>query len=218
MAPKNTPPNLPVLLCDLDGTLIDTIPLILEGYVHTRREMGLSTLSEDGISEHLGMPLYDHLGQWFEKEEDRQRSMRVYREYVLAAHDDNVRAFPGVLDTLGECQRRGVRLGVVTSKTRAIAQRGLDLTGMGDMFEVFVAAGDTPRGKPHPDPLLSALETLQVEPGQAAYLGDTAIDMQAARAAGTKPLMAGWGARDAGLRQSGAHTWLDRPSELLAAL
>ena len=218
MAQISKPNKLPVLLCDLDGTLIDTIPLILEGYVHTREAMGLPRISEDAVAEHLGMPLYDHLGQWFASEEDRQRSMKIYREHVLAAHDDSVRAFPEVLDALNACQQSGVRLGVVTSKTRAIALRGLELTGLSGLFEVFVAAGDTARGKPHPDPLLSALETLDVEPDKAAYLGDTAVDMQAAEAAGMKPLLAGWGVRDEGLRAAGGHTWLNRPSELLGAL
>ncbi|MDF1837358.1 MAG: HAD-IA family hydrolase [Planctomycetota bacterium] len=215
---QNPTKRLPVLLCDLDGTLIDSLPLILQGYAHTLDAMGLGEVSEPAIAEHLGMPLREHLGQWFSTEADRERSVAIYRKYVLAAHDDSVKAFPDVQEALFECRRMGVRLGVVTSKTRAIAKRGLELTGMGDLFEVFVAAGDTPRGKPHPDPLLSAAETLGVAPESAAYLGDTDIDMQAARAAGMRPLVAGWGVRGGSLRSSGPHTWLHGPGELLAAL
>ncbi len=215
---NTTQSRLPVLLCDLDGTLIDTIPLILQGYMHTLKEMGLGEVSEEAISVHLGTPLYDHLGQWFPDEQECERSVRIYREYVFAAHDADVRAFPEVLQSLGECKQHGIRLGVVTSKTRAIAQRGLELTGMGDMFDVFVAAGDTKRGKPHPDPLLNAIGSLGVDPAQAAYLGDTAVDMQAAHAAGMRPLVAGWGVRGAQRRAFGASTWLDRPGEILAAL
>ena len=217
--PSNTAQSrLPVLLCDLDGTLIDTIPLILRGFAHTLKELGFGTVSEEVISENLGTPLYDHLAQWFPGEQECENAVRVYREHVVAAHDEDVSAFPDVLHALEQCKEQGIRLGVVTSKSRAIAQRGLDLTGMGDMFEVFVAAGDTKRGKPYPDPLLSALGSMEMEPGQAAYLGDTAVDMQAAQAAGMRPLVAGWGVRGADRESFGVHTWLDQPGDILAAL
>ncbi|MCP5024251.1 MAG: HAD hydrolase-like protein [bacterium] len=75
--------RLPVLLCDLDGTLIDTLPLILQGYMHTLKEMGLGEVSEEVISEHLGAPLCGHLGQWFPDEKECERSVRIHREYVF---------------------------------------------------------------------------------------------------------------------------------------
>jgi pyrophosphatase PpaX len=141
MASKKSSSRLPVLLCDLDGTLIDTIPLILQGYVHTLQQMGRGAVSEELVSEHLSMPLREPMSQWFTDEQECERSVAICREYVLAAHDASVRAFPGVLQALGDCLEQGVRLGVVTSKTRAIAERGLELTGMTDFFEVFVGGG-----------------------------------------------------------------------------
>ena len=88
---------------------------------------------------------------------------------------------------------RGYALGVVTSKSREFAQRGLRLCALWEFMDVFVSMDDSSRHKPHPEPLLLALERLQVAPEHAVYVGDSRHDMQAARAAGIATVAALWG-------------------------
>ena len=88
---------------------------------------------------------------------------------------------------------RGYALGVVTSKSRQFAERGLRLCGLWEFMNVFISMDDTSRHKPHPEPLLLALEKLQVAPQEAVYVGDSRHDMQAGRAAGIRTVAALWG-------------------------
>jgi pyrophosphatase PpaX len=90
-------------------------------------------------------------------------------------------------------RNRGYAVGVVTSKSRQFAERGLRLCALWEFADVFVSMDDTSRHKPYPEPLLLALERLQVAPQQAVYVGDSRHDMQAGRAAGMRTVAALWG-------------------------
>jgi pyrophosphatase PpaX len=109
----------------------------------------------------------------------------------------------------------GRRLGIVTAKRRETVELAFARLPLRDYFETIVAADDTPRQKPDPEPILLALERLGVRAGDAAYIGDSPFDVGAARAAGVRAIGVTWG---------GIHTMDDAdvvvstPEELLAAL
>jgi pyrophosphatase PpaX len=99
-----------------------------------------------------------------------------------------------MLDALRRLKREGRRLGVVTSKRRVGIELAFTaLPELADLFDVSVATGDTERHKPHPDPILLALERLQAPPEDAAYVGDSPFDVQAAKAAGVFAVAVTWG-------------------------
>src|SRR5262249_51224876 len=96
-------------------------------------------------------------------------------------------------EVVAELRSRRYLVGVVTSKGRELAIRGLRMGDLESLLDAAVFLEDTERHKPHPEPLLTALGRLRVEPHEAVYVGDSAHDMVAGRRAGVKTIAAGWG-------------------------
>jgi pyrophosphatase PpaX len=117
----------------------------------------------------------------------------VYRAHNRTLHDE-LQACAGMLDALRRLKREGRRLGVVTSKRRVGVELAFAaLPELADLFDVSVGTDDTERHKPHPDPILLALERLQARPPDAAYVGDSPFDVQAAKTAGVFAVAVTWG-------------------------
>lgn len=197
--------DLQAVLFDLDGTLLDTTELIIRSYHHALTvELGESPAPEDLLLG-FGQPLPEGFAAMLGRRDVRlpaaeraaliERLVATYRAYMNVHHDALIRAFPGTGSTLDELARRGYRVGLVTSKLRSVAERGLAWMGLTDRFEVAVFPEDTPRHKPHPDPLLLALERLDLaaSPRAALYVGDSVYDLIAGRAAGVRTGAALWG-------------------------
>ena len=197
--------KLACILFDLDGTLIDTTDLIFRSYRHAY----LAELGEDLTDEALflgyGRPLpeaFTSILQYRQVQQEpaaRQplidRLITVYREFNVSHHDVLAREFPGVQATIHELRQRGYTLGLVTSKARGIAERGLKLICLGDAFDAAIFMEDTELHKPHPDPLWAALDRLVLRhvAQQVLYVGDSTHDLQAGRAAGMQTAGALWG-------------------------
>ena len=110
----------------------------------------------------------------------------TYREYNLGNHDLRVTAYPGVVSMVQALRARGLKTGLVTSKNRTGAERGLQVVGLAGTMDVLVGADDVVNPKPHPEPVLKALDTLGIDPRQAIYVGDSTHDMHSGRAAGVR--------------------------------
>src|SRR5262249_45622829 len=108
-------------------------------------------------------------------------------------HDEMIEPFNGVEEALGELRARGFSLGVVSSKMRAGARRGLDAFHMAGMFDVVVAGDDCENHKPHPEPLLRAIEAMNASRDEAVYIGDSRHVIIAGRAARMRRAVAPWG-------------------------
>jgi pyrophosphatase PpaX len=178
------------VLFDLDGTLIDSTELIVESYAHTYRMHG-RVMTSDQIRADLGMPLSDTLARYFHGD-DLKDATATYLAYNLARHDAEVRTMAGVVELVHKLREMGLRLGVVTSKLRETAQRGLALCRLDGMFEALVAKEETQRHKPHGEPLLYALAILDAAADETAYVGDSALDVEAADDAGVRSIAALW--------------------------
>lgn len=184
---------LDTVLFDLDGTLIDSIELIRQSYWHTFRvHFARDPETADWLSG-LGRPLAWQFGQWTADPEEVQAMIRTYRAHNLAHHDQMVTAFPGALQAVRTLADRGVRLGVVTSKLRAGALRGLQQAGFADLFPVVIGADDVEHPKPHGQPVLAALSALGSRPEQSIMVGDSPHDLAAGRAAGARTAAVAWG-------------------------
>jgi pyrophosphatase PpaX len=210
-------PRYPIVLFDLDGTLIDSIGLILDSYRHTMAAHGLPPLPDRHWTMGIGTPLRAQLAPFATDALPLDTLIATYREFNLTHHDARVTAFGGIVDAVNALRAMGCRLGIVTSKNRAGAQRGLALVGLVHAFELTVAADDVERAKPDPEPVLRALEGLRAEARQAVYVGDSVHDIHAGRAAGVATAAVLWGQNDRDeLSAAAPDYWLEAPADLLA--
>jgi pyrophosphatase PpaX len=104
-----------------------------------------------------------------------------------------VKEYPGVDAALEHFSAAGMKMGIVTSKSRAVAMKGIDRFSLGRYFETIVACDDVPVHKPEPYPLLFASEQLGVDIAKCVYVGDSPHDMAASVAAGSVSIAALWG-------------------------
>lgn len=179
------------VLFDLDGTLIDTLDLILESMRYTTATVLGEALPDDVLMHNVGVPLAVQLDEFAPGRGEEM--LGVYREHNARMHDVLVREYPGVDDALAALSERGMRMAVVTSKLHAVAQRGLDRFSLGRFFEFLIGSDDVDRHKPDPWPLLHVAELLGVDPRACAYVGDSPHDVTAAKAAGMIAVGAEWG-------------------------
>lgn len=180
------------ILFDLDGTLIDTTPLIFESFRHTFHHHFGRTMKEEEMLRYLGIPLKQPFIEMYPDQVDTL--IKTYREFNDLYHDRYTGVFIGINQVLEECSKKGVRLGVVTSKRRDLAMRGLELFGLEKYMSVFVGMEDTTIHKPEAAPLLKALELCGIEDaGGVLYVGDSPYDILCARNAGVKSAaVTGW--------------------------
>jgi pyrophosphatase PpaX len=181
------------VLFDLDGTLVDSAAMILASFRHAtktvlRREVPdhelLAAVGGPGLRAQMEALAPDRVDELVE----------VYSRHNVGLHE-GLQACGGVLELLATVKDEGRRLGVVTAKRRATLALAFEvLPELKRFFDVTIAAEDTERHKPHPEPLLTALERLDEEPRNAAYVGDSPFDIQAAKAAGLGAIAVTWGA------------------------
>ena len=212
------PSKLPfrTYLFDLDGTLIDSVELILRSYRHTV-EVHLGTVPPDEVwLQGMGTPLRRQMEGLTEDAEVVEAMINTYREYNREHHDALVSEFPGARRVVESLNRLGAKLGVVTSKFGRGARRGLAVCGMEGMFPVVVGADDVDRHKPDPAPVRLALERLGAEAGETIFIGDSPHDLAAGRAAGVSTGAALWGpiARRL-LAPYEPDFWLERPGDIV---
>jgi pyrophosphatase PpaX len=208
-----------IILFDLDGTLIDSVRLILDSYHHTMRAHGLPARTDDDWLSGLGTPLSVQFADWGNDPETLQALIATYRDYNLEHHDRMVTVYPGVVDAVQAIRAAGVRTGLVTSKNRRGALRGLGLAGLESMMDVLVCADEVTNPKPHPEPVEKAVKMLGGILRETIYVGDSIHDMQSGRAAGVLTAAALWGPFGRShLDRAMPDYWLDAPSDLTTLL
>jgi pyrophosphatase PpaX len=181
-----------VVLFDLDGTLIDSGPIIMASMRHASLAVLGRELDEDVARAAIGGP--GLVAQMRDLDPDRvDELVDVYRAHNEPLHE-TLEAFPEVLDLLRVLRAEGRTLGIVTAKRVATATLALDrFPILREVMDVVIGAEDTERHKPDPDPVLEALRRLDADPANAAYVGDSPFDVRAGNAAGVFTVAVGWG-------------------------
>jgi pyrophosphatase PpaX len=207
------------VLFDLDGTLLNTIELLLSSVRHAFRDRtGRVPTTEEWIAG-IGTPLASQMREYAIDEADLAALMEGYRDYQRAHHDRLTRAYDDVLDTVASLHARGYRMGVVTSKANDIATRSISFVGLDRYIEVMVGYDSTTSHKPNPAPVTYALAALGVPPAAAVFVGDSPHDMFAGNAAGVTTVGALWGPFSRAALMSAAPRYtLDRIRDLPALL
>ena len=181
------------LLFDLDGTLVDSIELILSSFRHTfRTHVGAVPPDATWIAG-LGTPLFTQLREFTSDEDLARRMTDTYRAYQLEHHDALMRTYDGVSDAMIALRAHGHATALVTSKMRDLAIRALQFTGLAGTIDVVIGMEDSTRHKPDPEPVRVALAALGRDARDAVFLGDSPHDILAGNAAGVITVAAQWG-------------------------
>jgi pyrophosphatase PpaX len=211
------PRRLAAVLFDLDGTLIDSVDLIVNSALYAFEKCGHAGPTAEEWLEDLGLPLRTMFARFMQDESIVTELVTSYREYQLANHDRLVRPYDEVAATLTTLRDRGHALAVVTSKAEPLAKRGLAHVGLDGFFDVIIGLESCKRHKPDPEPVHIALERLGISPDAAAFVGDSPHDMVAGKAAGVTTIAALWGPfTRAQLAPSEPDHYIERMSGLLA--
>jgi pyrophosphatase PpaX len=184
----------PALLFDLDGTLVDSIELILNSARYAFEGFTGRAPTDEEWRALIGRPLVDSFREFVAGEPEVERLVVRYREYQLAHHDRLVRAYDGVVAAIRGFAAAGHPMALVTSKADWLAHRGLVHVGLDDVIPVIVGCDSCTRHKPHPEPVERALALLRAEPGDAIFVGDSPHDIESGRAAGVYTVGVSWGA------------------------
>ena len=210
--------RFPVVLFDLDGTLLDSGWMILASMRHATRTVLEREIPEDELLAKVGGSGLREQMRAFDP--DRVEDLvAVYREHNEPLHQ-NVVACAGVLPLLDRLRAEGRRLGVVTAKRQATVALAAHALPFLDRLDVIVGWDDTERHKPHPDPILRALDQVDAVPEDAAYVGDSPFDIAAARAADVFAVAVTWGRIHSSelLETEEPDAVVDTPEELHAVL
>ena len=200
MSAVNTPTSsasrltdLEAVLFDLDGTVVNTIPHILASFRHATAEVLGAPLADEELLHHVGVPLARQMYYFTDDEATAERLLAAYRAFNRRTHDEMAQLFPNTLTALGALFAAGLPMAIVTSKSRMMAERAIDLFDLGRFFPIVVSADDTTVHKPDPAPVLLGAERLGVDPARAVYVGDSPADIESGKGAGAATVGATWG-------------------------
>ncbi|MGM8212579.1 pyrophosphatase PpaX [Virgibacillus sp. W0430] len=181
--------HIDTVLFDLDGTLLDTNALIIASFEHTFQHYGLSFTKEE-IMEFNGPPLIETFQKVYP--ERATAMIDTYREHNLKHHDRFVKAFPYVLETIDQLQKQNIKMAIVSAKMRHGVKKGLALTGLDRFFDTLITIDDVTHPKPHPEPVLKAMNRLNAVPESTIMVGDNYHDIEAGKNAGVKTAAVAW--------------------------
>jgi len=187
-------PRAPLaILFDLDGTLADSVELILGAFRHTfNSHLGFVPGDHVWIAG-MGTPLSSQIRALVTDEELVEPMIATYRDWQNQHHDALLREFVGVRETLSLLHERGHEMALVTSKATEAAQRALRRIGIDELMSHVVGLDSTSSHKPNPEPVLQALAQLHRNPADAIFVGDSPHDIAAGNAAGVLTVAALWG-------------------------
>jgi pyrophosphatase PpaX len=186
---------LKAALFDFDGTLVDTTEMIYQGMRHAASTiLGRDDIPRETLLANVGQPLPRQME--LIDAEKAELLLEAYRHHHEENHDALIQEFPQVAQALSRLRSAGIKVAVVTSKRRASVEMALDnFPDLRNVVDRFVTMEDTNEHKPHPEPLWRGLELLGGIPKEeAAYVGDSPFDVEAAKAAGVTSVAVSWGA------------------------
>jgi pyrophosphatase PpaX len=183
--------RFPVVLFDLDGTVVDSGAIILASMRHAAETVVGGDWEDADLMKAVGGPGLE--AQMVALDPNRvDELVRVYRAHNEPLHE-TLECCAGMEDVLTTLKDRGHRLGIVTAKRRLTVDLAFARLPIEHLFETVVGGDETARHKPDPEPLLLALDRLGASPQEAVYVGDSPFDMEAARAAGIHAVGVSWG-------------------------
>ena len=211
------------MLFDLDGTLLDTLTDIGNAMNHVLSAAGLPEHSLDDYRYFVGDGAAELVRRTLpedkREEADIREHLEAFKDYYGEHWQDLTRPYKGIPEMLDSLTRRGIKMAVLSNKPHEFTRMCVDEILSGWHFDAVFGLRESVPRKPHPAGALEVAACLGLSPAQFLYLGDTAIDMKTARAAGMYPLGALWGFRSREeLIDSGAAVVIPHPLEIIDLL
>ncbi|ADU31812.1 pyrophosphatase PpaX [Evansella cellulosilytica] len=182
--------TIDTILFDLDGTLINTIELIVASFLHTMEHYYPGKYTREDVITFIGPPLSETFTNLDPSKVEEMT--KTYRTYNHAKHDELVKEYEGVYETLEKLEEKGYKMAIVTTKSRGTAVRGLELMKLDKFFDVVVSLDEVENYKPHPEPLEKAMAALQADRSKTLMVGDSKHDILGGKNAGTKTAGVAW--------------------------
>jgi len=178
-------------LFDVDGTLLNTAEFVYQACEYTFRVHRLPIRSRDEMALVMGKPLeecYRHLSP----DGDPHQLCETHRSFQA----DNLHLsvpFRNTLETLRRLKEAGVKIAAITTRSKRTSIKTLEAGDIVSYFDVVISGEDVQNPKPHSEPLLKALQRLEIEPEKAVMIGDTESDVLAGKSAGLKTIGVSYG-------------------------
>ncbi len=189
-----------MVLIDVDGTLVDSVPDLAFSIDQMLIDLDMPVRGEDKVRLWVGNGLERlvkrALIDAMDGDPDEalyQRALPLFKSHYTVNNSNRSHLYEGVKQGLDYLRSRAYRMGCVTNKASELTHPLLHDLGIADYFEVIICGDDTPEKKPHPMPLLTAAQRMQVEPQRSLMLGDSCSDVRAARAAGFQIICTSYG-------------------------
>ena len=190
-------------LIDLDGTLLDTAPDLAQAANRTLAGLGLRALPETQVRDFIGKGIAVLVRRCLEaalggapEEALLETALARFAVHYASVNGSASTPYPGALEGLAALRSGGLRLACVTNKAERFTVPLLAAQGLASYFDAVVTSDQAGRRKPDPEPFLLACRRLDVQPGEAVAIGDSANDAQGARAAGCRVLLVPYGYRE----------------------
>ncbi|MGW9019201.1 HAD family hydrolase [Priestia megaterium] len=180
------------IIFDVDGTILDTEQAILKSLQKIIKEEQQKHYLLDELKFALGIPGKETLRRLQIKDVDR-----VHPKWCQAVLEfsNEVSIFEGLKEVIHCLHQNNIKIGILTSKTKQELVDEFEPFGLSSFFSHTTCADDTEKHKPHPEPLLTCLENLEVTSKGAIYIGDSIYDMQCAKQAEVSFGLALWGSK-----------------------
>jgi phosphoglycolate phosphatase len=206
------------LIFDLDGTLIDSKRDLIRSVNAMLLETGREKLTEETISGYIGhgAPLLVSRALGGDaKEEELRRSLQFFLAYYEEHKLDTTSAYPGVVEAIAELDRKQVPMAVLTNKPVRISVRILEALGLANRFRVIYGGNSFETKKPDPLGANKILSEFGATPDEAMVVGDSEVDVQTARNAGTIAVAVNYGFGVHDRARHPADIYLERISDLV---
>lgn len=209
-----------LVLFDLDGTLADTAPDLAAAVNRMLASRGRATLPLAALRPLVSQGARGMIGRGFGKAPGDDGFEELRQEFFIqyeSALCEGSTLFPGMDGVLHALEAAGVRWGIVTNKIARFTDPLVRALGLAQRSACVVSGDTTPHAKPHPAPLLHALQAAACSAAHAIYVGDDLRDVQAARAADMRAVAAAYGYLGEGEPPQawGADAVIDDPRDLL---
>ncbi|PZP59845.1 MULTISPECIES: HAD-IA family hydrolase [Pseudoxanthomonas] len=210
---------LPTLFFDLDGTLVDSEPGIVNGIAHVFEALRQPVPPREALRAWIGPPMRDSFQAAFGDETRVTQALALYRQRYDTLGWTELTVYPGIPELIEALAQAGHRLAVVTSKNERAARRILGALPFGAAFEEIVGASDDGTRRFKPDLIAEALARLQGQAGECVMIGDRRMDIEGAAAHAMRSIgvLWGFGERDE-LLAAGAGQVVGTPSALADVL